>query len=607
MLVSIEKKWHWGMVWLLAGCFCMPLAAQQADVEAAAAQPSNVTQTARLEVKITGLEGPLLDNAKAYLELYQKKDQPELSAVWIRHLHHKAAQEIQRALQPFGYYAAKVEGKLQERDDGQWIASYHVEPGPPVTLSQVDVQWAGDGAEEAELQAALRAFPLHTGDVLNHAAYEKAKDALIEQADALGYPDVHATEAKILVDPKKNKAVIRLHLNTGKKYFISAIRLQQNALDPEFIRRYLVDVKPGDVYSQDKLLAIQKDLIDSGYFSLVDVNPRFQQAQAQQVPVDVTLNPAKRQTYTFSVGYDTDIGVNLAARWQHRRLNKQGHKADAIIKLSPRESRIQSNYWIPIRDPRNNKLGFTARLESENTDTSARDTIDLEAGYYLLWRDWTTRFYSQLKYERFAAGSESTTDTTLWSLGAFAERSEIEEGKFPRRAWHLLSELQASPGWISSTSYVRAHVKSGVYIPFLDNGRFILRGELGASSAADFDKYPNSLRFFAGGDGSVRGYEWKALGPKDANGEVMGGKHLLTANLEYDHRVLEQWVAAAFVDAGNAFDDKLDKIYVGAGVGVRWLSPVGSVRLDFAWPMNDEQDDPQLSRLRLHFGFEVSL
>jgi translocation and assembly module TamA len=123
----------------------------------------------------------------------------------------------------------------------------------------------------------------------------------------------------------------------------------------------------------------------------------------------------------------------------------------------------------------------------------------------------------------------------------------------------------------------------------------------------DFTKYPNSLRFFAGGDNSVRGYDWKELGPVDKGGEVIGGKQVLTFSVEYDHRVLEQWVAAGFVDAGNAFDDDLNKLYYGAGFGVRWLSPVGAVRLDLAWPFNKDDGDTELGDVHVHFGFEVNL
>ncbi len=561
----------------------------------------------QLEVDIQGLEGDMLENAQAYLGLLQKKDDPHLTELWVKHLHHKAVEEIQKSLQSFGYYNVQVEASLEKQADGKWVARYVVNPGPQVTISKVDLQWSGEGAEEPVLQAAAKAFPLKKGDALDHDVYDKAKAHLLELADSLGYPDAEAKVARVVVDPVKNSAVITLHLDTGHKYYISDIRLHQDFLDTGFVQRYLVDVKPGDTYSQANLQEIQKDLVKAGYFSLVDIHPRFNQAKEYKVPVDVNLEPAKRQLYSFGVGYDTDIGLNLSMNWAHRRINRYGHKADARIKLSVVQSLLQANYWIPIRDPRTTKLGFTARAESEILDDSERETFDLEAGYYLLWHEWITELYAELKYEKFTVGLSPTTESTFFSIGATAERSFFEEGNYPRWAWGVWGDLRGSPGWISSTDYMRTHLKGRVYLPVFTEGRVILRGEVGLATVGDYDKYPNSLRFYAGGDNSVRGYDWKSLGPKDAEGNVIGGKQVLTGSIEYDHRVAEQWLAAGFVDAGNAFNNNLDHVFIGAGFGARWLSPVGTLRLDFAWPVYKEDESTALSDVKVHFGFEVLL
>ncbi len=560
----------------------------------------------QLEVEIRGLEGALLANAKAYLGLLQKKHDPHLTEQWIKHLHENAAEEIQQALQPFGYYNARVDGSLEEKE-GKWIAVYTVTPGPQVVVSGIDLKWSGEGAEEPELQQALESFPLKQGAALDHAAYEQAKAALLELADTLGYPDAESRTARIVVDAKANRAAITLHLDTGHKYFISEIRLHQDFLEPNFVRRYLVDVKPGDTYSQENLLEIQKDLITAGYFSLVDIKPKFREAQEYRVPVDVTLEPVKRQQYSFGIGYDTDIQVNLSMRWKHRRINRLGHKADAQVKLSLVENLIQANYWIPVRDPRSTRLGFTARLKSEVLDDSSSDSLSLEAGYYFIWKQWNAKLYTEFKYEQFIAGVADSVDSSFLSFGARAERSHFEQGNYPRRAWSLFADLRTAPGPVSTTTYIRTHIRGKMYVPVFQEGRLILAGELGAASVGDYKEYPNSLRFFAGGDSSVRGYDWKTLGPTDEEGDVIGGRQVVTASIEYNHKVAGQWVAAGFIDAGNAFNDRLDDVHVGAGFGARWLSPVGTVRLDFAWPVNRKDRSTEFSDLRVHFGFEVLL
>ncbi len=601
--------------WILIGCllsFAGLLQAQTAaNAQDEAKPPEKIQESTnagkvQLEVEIPGLEGALLENAKAYLGLLQKKDDPHLTEQWIRHLHEKSVEEIQQALQPFGYYNARVEASL-EKKDGKWVAVYAVTPGPQVVVSGIDLKWSGEGAKEPELQQAMENFPLKKGAALDQEIYEKAKAALLELADSLGYPDVEAITARIVVDAKANQAEITLHLDTGHKYYISEIRLHQDFLEADFVRRYLADVKPGDTYSQENLLEIQRDLVTAGYFSLVDIKPKFREAQDYRVPVDVSLEPVKRQQYSFGIGYDTDIQVNLSMRWKHRRINRLGHKADALVKLSLVESLIQANYWIPVRDPRTTKLGFTARLQSEVLDDSKSDSLSLEAGYYFIWNQWNARFYTELRYEQFTAGAADSVDSNFLSFGTRVERTYFEKGNYPRRAWSLFADLRTSPGPLSSTDYVRAHIRGKAYVPLFQEGRLILASELGLAAVGDYEKYPNSLRFFAGGDASVRGYDWKTLGPEDDEGDVIGGRQVLTASIEYNHKVAEQWVAAGFVDAGNAFNDRLDNLHYGAGFGARWLSPVGTVRLDFAWPVHKEDETTKFSDIKVHFGFEVLL
>ncbi len=562
----------------------------------------------RVTVDIQGLDGELLKNVRAYLKLYGKRNDPALNDLWVRHLHEQAEEEIRKALQPFGYYNPVIDANLQPLEGGRWRATYRVDPGPRTRIGKLDLKWQGEGAGEAELKAALEAFPLKTGDALDHQVYEKGKEALIDLADGLGYPDTEARIARVVVDPRRNRADITLHLDTGKKYYIGDIRLHQDVLDQDFVWRYLVDVKTGDVYSQANLQALQRELIDTGYFALVEILPRFKEAREQKVPVDVRLEPAKRQRWSFGIGYDTDILFNLSARWNHRRLNRQGHKADALLKLSQKEARLRGTYWIPIKDPRTTKLGFSAELSSDYGYDDDRLTLDLEAGYYFLWEKWISQLFVQYKYEQFTSGAGDSITSHLLSIGGRAERTQFAAGVYPRSGWYLWGDLRGSPGLISSTDYLRAHVKSRLYLPLLEKGRINLRAELGTAAVGDFEKYPNSLRFFAGGDSSVRGWDWKDIGPEDRNGLVIGGRHVLTGSLEYDHRVAEQWVAAAFVDAGNAFNDRPEKFYYGAGAGVRWLSPVGSVRVDLAWPFNkDHDEDTRFSDIHVHFGIEVNL
>lgn len=600
-----------GSLWLVLLSVAAPLSAASVDPDQEPAetkqQPAVKQATSRLTVVVSGIEDDLLRNAEAYLEILDKKDQPNLTEAWIEYLHEQASEEIQKSLEPFGYYDVQVKSSLEQDEKGTWIATYAVTPGQQVKITEVDVRWLGAGAAEAELQEMIETFPVKVGDPVLHSTFDSAKSALLEKAVLLGYVDTDAIESKLIVYPLKNTAEIKLHIQTGEKYYVGAINLQQDVINEELAMRYLEGVHSGDPYSQERMLSIQRDFIEAGYFSRVDVQPVFDQVEDYHVPVDVTMEPAPRQNYSFGLGYDTDIGVNLNARWRHRRINKAGHHADAFIKLAQKERRIQASYWVPVRNPKINKIGYTSRYVYEDTNDTKRSTFDLEAGYYFKWREWVTKVFTEFKNERFTAGTEDEEVINVVSLGASIDRTAFERAIYPRRGWQLYSELRGSPGLVfENSAYLRAHVKSRLYLPIFSKGRVILRGELGTATVEDFSRYPLSLRFFAGGDNSVRGYEWKSLGPKDKYGEVIGGTDVLTGSFEYNHQVAESWLAAGFVDVGNAFDHEFDKFYTGAGFGARWLSPVGIVRADLAWPLNDD-GSTDYKDVRLHIGFEVSL
>jgi translocation and assembly module TamA len=125
-------------------------------------------------------------------------------------------------------------------------------------------------------------------------------------------------------------------------------------------------------------------------------------------------------------------------------------------------------------------------------------------------------------------------------------------------------------------------------------GRVLLRGTAGYTVDDVFAELPPSIRFFAGGDYSVRGFDFKTLGPVDGNGEVVGGSRLIELSAEYEHDVKPRWSIAVFADGGNAFDEHGLDMRTGAGIGTRWRSPVGPVRIDIAWPVNDPLHGPRL-------------
>ena len=319
------------------------------------------------------------------------------------------------------------------------------------------------------------------------------------------------------------------------------------------------------------------------------------------------MQPIRPHKLSFGLGYETDIGIRGSARWENRLLNSSGHHSDLFLELSQKEGMLRGQYFIPVNKALTDSWVSSAGMEYEETPDTSSKTVELETA--LVRRNLEdTHFYKGFllaSYEDFTIGDDPKVGTKLFSIGSTIRFSDVEDNIYPQSGYSFFCDLRSAPEMLlSDTTYTRLHLKGRYMFGLGENGRIDSHVEIGTTWVDDYDVYPASLRFFAGGDSSVRGYKYQSLGPIDNEGNNIGGKHVFSASLEYDHRVAKSWVIDVFADAGNAYDDTLDKIYVGSGFGFRWLAPFGSLRIDLAWPVSE---DLQFDAARIHIGFGATL
>ncbi len=540
-------------------------------------------------VQVRGVKGEKLANVRAFLSIEQRKSEKSLTERWLRLLHEDAPAEIKSALEPFGYYNVTVTSSL-EPVNGSWTARYEITPGEPVRISHVDLLYTGEGAGAGELALAIQSFPLKNGDILDHLVYENGKSALVYAAAGLGYVQAKPSTARVEVDPYANTATIALEVDTGPRFYYGKVRFHQEFLKPELLER-TVTLTPGDPYVTDDVIAYQQGLQISDWASVVTVEPHFDDAEDGRVPLDVSLQPSKRNRYSFGAGYETDVGPRVSARWVHRRINRAGHHSDVFVRLSAVRRTLGGTYFVPVRQPLTDRLATSAEYEYEETSDTRRDTLNGEFAFTRRSLDDRTfsKGFLELRSEDYQVRDDPTVETRLLSIGFARRYTELGFDLYPQRGRHYDFEIRGgSSAVVSDTSYARIQLGGKYLMALGDNGRIKMHGQLGAAAVEFFEQYPTSLRYFAGGDSTIRGFDYKSLGPVDDNGNVVGGKNLLVVGGEYNHRVKKHWVVAGFVDAGNAFNDSLDDVAVGAGVGFRWLMAFGSFRLDLAWPVSEE-------------------
>lgn len=567
---------HTGQRWCVRALLATFLALASASAVAGVA----------VTVSVEGVEGELRENVLGYLGLEQNRDQEALSDAQVTLLHRRAPDEIRDALEPFGHYRPAIESSLERQPDGVWLARYRIDPGPRVHFGTVRIELIGDARDDPAFTSLIEALPLAEGRPLRHADYDRARDALRRLATERGYLEARLTRRELRIDLESYVAEAYLTLDSRRRYRFGAVRFEQDVIDEDLLRRYLPFAE-GDPYHAGRLLELQNGLAGSNYFGEVRVIPRTAEAVDGAVPVDVLLTPRKSQRYTFSAGYGTDTGARGRVNWEWRPTNRRGHALAAGVELAEQRKIGLVRYAIPMWDPRNEQLDFTASLTEETSDTSFSRVKQLASALQLGDARLSYILSLELKNEESETGGEQIdADLIVPGISATYLRADdklrVGRGYRIDADFHGGSETLGSDVSFGQFGLVGKHI----YTPWNDL-RLLARWELGTTWTDDFESLPVSERFYAGGDESIRGYDWRSLGPLNDAGRVVGGPHIAVGSLEVERYLFGDWGAALFVDAGNAFDETFDKVYVGTGVGLRWRGPIGSVRVDLAHGLDD--------------------
>lgn len=545
-------------------------------------------QAATPDIEITGGTKILRDNVLHYLGLTNEKcdTQPwRLNALLAA-----SEDEIKAAGQALGYYELEYEAKVTHTGDC-WGLSLQLTPGQPVKVTELRIEVLGPGEADPIFLPLFEKPGIKIGNRLNHEKYEKLKSRFGTLAAAHGYFDGEFALSEIRVNVAEKTARIALVYNTGPRYKIGEIHLKHAILSEDFLRRYLT-IKEGDDFDSDKLLELKNYFNASNYFSSATASPDLQALDGTQVPIDIILENRKRREYSVGAGAATDTGPRLLLGFEDRYLNDSGHSLEANLNASEVKTTAQVAYVIPMEKPAQEFLKIYTGYVKEDTETKESKKNIYGTSYTFLQKNKWLQTYA-LDYERedsiLGGIKQPTSDLIIPSVTL--NRVQTDGNPYTLGGWSLLGKLSGSPQSLGSDySYIQFYGRAK-YIKGFDLGRILLRTELGTTSTVDFDVLPASVRFFAGGDQSVRGYGYESLGPTNDEGKVIGGKHLLVTSIEYDYRFQDSdWVVAAFLDAGNAAD-QLENVDFqrGTGLGIRWISPIGPIRLDLAKALDGDQ------------------
>ena len=554
---------------------------------------------ASAELRIEGVGDRLAGNVRLFSAL---ADEPCDAPAWrVRRRYARLADEAARALEPFGFYSPHVNTSLN-MDDECWRAIVEIDPGSQTLWRNVDFRLDGEAEFDPSVDDLKDSVARLPGKPLDHDTYETYKRNLQIIAADRGYVDLAFTEAKVDVWPEDLAADLTLHVDSGARYAFGDIDVMQDVLDPDLVSGYIA-IDEGTPFDRRTLQRAQRDLSDSGYFGRIQLTANYEDAADGRIPVSAVLEPGTRIEYTVGAGASTDTGPRFRAGFRNNRINPRGHRLRTDLNVSTLLQGLTAEYRMPLGDPRSEWRSFTGAVSHEQTDTFETDTVNL--GFrrsHLLRSSWIRTTGFDVSYDQFEVADERE-DTLLLVPSLTYDQKLADADLYPSRGRRLTFEINGTSESIgSSSTYLQLTAQARWVRALGDRTRVLARSILGYTETDDFDQLPPSVRFFAGGDESIRGYDLDSLGTLDANGEVVGGTRLVVASIEVERQITGNFYGAVFADAGNAFSDEDFDPVVGAGIGIKWRSPVGPVRLYVGFPVNEDDRDP---RLHLRLGADL--
>ena len=544
---------------------------------------------------IQGIKGDLRDNVENYLESL-----PSFRADRLAYRHDQIIAAVTKGMQSMGYYSAKVELLPDETDRDTLIVKILADK--PVIVRKFKLILQGDALNDKAFDRLIKKAPLKEGEVLHHGKYEDIKTSLRNRALARGYFDAEMVTSRIRVYPKEYAADIEINFSTGHRYKFGEIRIEGISQSERLIRP-LLTFKSGDPYASNRLATFSQSLSETRYFRQVDVHPLLKEAKNYTVPIYVGLEPKSDNLVEVGLGFATDEGIRTQLNWEKPWLNEYGHSMNAQFKISAIQQKINFNYRIPRKDPINDYYNLQAGYENTELNDTKSKLSQVGVHYWTKkLGDWQRDYFVRLEYEDFIQGNTSG-NTLLLIPGVSLNRLRVDRNIDPEWGDRMLLTSEFSePQWGSDLGFVRLWGRTKWLRTPWDGARFIWRLEQGAIINEPIDTMPSSLRFFAGGDQSIRGFGYQTISPVDETGQLTGARYLSVGSLEYAHPVAEKWRLASFVDAGTATNDYRDPLKVGSGFGVRWISPLGPIRFDLAFGVSETKIP-----WRLHFGLGAEL
>ncbi|WP_039055543.1 autotransporter assembly complex protein TamA [Enterobacter sp. Bisph1] len=549
---------------------------------------SETAFAADVRLQLEGLTGALQKNVRAQLSTIQSDEvTPD------RRFQARVDDAIREGLKALGYYEPTIEFELRPPPvKGRQVLIARVKAGEPVLIGGTNVILRGGARTDSDYLTLLKKRPA-IGTVLHHNDYDSFKKSLTRVALRKGYFDSQFTKSQLGVALDRRQAFWDIDYDSGERYRFGKVTFRGSQIREEYLQN-LVPFHEGDYYQTQELAELNRRLSATGWFNSVIVAPEFEKARKTKIlPLQGVVSPRTENTIETGVGFSTDVGPRVRATWKKPWVNSYGHSLTTSASISAPEQQLDFSYKMPLlKNPLEQYyLAQGGFKRTDLNDTKADSTTLALSRYWELSSGWQRAINLRWSLDHFTQANVTNTTMLLYP-GVMISRTRSRGGLMP--TWgdsQRYSVDYSNTAWGSDVDFLVLQAQNVWIRTLYDRHRFVARGNLGWIETGDFERVPPDLRFFAGGDRSIRGYKYKSIAPRNDDGKLIGASKLATGSLEYQYNVTGKWWGAAFIDSGEAVSDiRRSNVKTGAGIGVRWESPVGPVKLDFAVPVGDKEE-----------------
>lgn len=514
----------------------------------------------------------------------------------------EGAARVRRALRSFGYYSGEAEAVVLD-GDGRLRPAVRVTPGPQFTFSSVALDLSQPVTPEAETRTRA-AFTLRAGDPVDAQRILASEHEAVMTLRSEGYPDAAAGDREIIVDHAEQAARARLILIPGPFARFGPITLNdETILRASYVER-LSPFEAGDPAAPSDLIELADRLSGLPGVERAEVSlaPPGETGEARAVQVE--LQAAPRHQLELGAGYSTTDGAGVEAEWTRRNLFRGAESLKLSARLATLDSHATASLEFPNWQRYDQTLTLGAALEAERTDAYDRDAITISAG---LRRAISDTLAAALGAEIESARVEEADNTVTTasgdlqlaalSLGAIWDR---RDDPLDPQSGFTLEGVVVPAALLDDgfTSFYTATIAASGYYPVTDTVILAARTRLGTILNVEAAEIPADRRFYAGGGGSARGFDYQSISPLGSTGQPFGGTSLVETSVEVRWRRSQSLGFAAFVDAAAAGSDTMPDfgaMRAGVGLGVRYYTNFGPIRLDIATPVDRRDGDDPVS------------